>query len=597
MGAVTAKDTRVVGIPWTFSPILDLATAPIWPRVFETFGEDPYLVSELGVAIVQGYQGENNDISDPTKVAACMKHFIGYGNSRTGQDQNPSWIPDRFLYNYYLPSFQAAINAGAATIMESYQDLNGEAVCGSKRYLRTLLREEMGFEGLLVTDWEEIKQLHRFHKTASSFKDAVRLAMQETSIDLSMVPSDNSFFEYLVELVQEGVIPESRLDESVARILTLKEKLGLFDAPFPDPNNPLLGTIGGKEDRDAALEAARESIILAENKNGFLPLSTTKHKRILVAGPSCDSLTYMAGGWSVNWQGAPVDSLFTYGTTVLQGIRDMVSGTDVEVIPRRGCGIDGTSDPYEFEDVVKEASIADAIVLCMGETHYTEIPGNIDDLTLVEGQRNLIKAVADTGKPVAVVLFEGRPRVLTSAIDSVSAVLVGFLPGLDGGQAVAEILFGKTNPSGRLPISYPKTTGINAQYWRKVNENAKFQWEFGHGLSYSQFVYSNLQLPSTMRPAEQLRVSFTVRNNGPLAGKEAVLLYVSDEYRQIVPDVKLLKRFEKISLNVGEERTMSFTLSVEDLSFYGIDNQFIYEEGDFTIRVGSLVGSFKLVLN
>jgi len=595
MGAVTAKDTRIHGIPWTFSPILDLAAMPIWSRVFETFGEDPYLISELGVAIIQGYQGQTNNISDPTKVAACMKHFLGYGNPRTGQDQNPSWIPDRFLYNYFIPSFQAAVDAGAATVMESYNDINGEAVCGSKRYLQTLLREEMGFEGLLVTDWEEIKQLHRFHKIAATDKDAVKIAIGETSIDLSMVPTDTSFYEYLLELVQEGVIPESRLDESVTRILQLKEDLGILDNPYPDPNNPLLETVGSTEDRNGAYEMGKESVILAVNKNSILPLRPANYRRILLAGPSSDSLTYMSGGWTINWQGAPLDSLFQYGVTVREGVEAVLEGTGVEFVWRRGCDIQGRSDPNEFEDAVYEASISDVVILCIGEDVYAEVVGNLQDITLQEGQLNLLAAMAVTGTPVIVVIFEGRSRVLTDVIDEAAAVLVAFLPGPEGGRAVADLLFGNANPSGRMPISYPKSTGIISPYWHKVTERYNVQWEFGHGLSYSNFEYSNLRLSNTtITPKDQLTVSVMVRNNGPYDGKETVLLYITDEYRQIVPEVKMLKRFEKVFLAVGNEVSVTFVLTIEDLSFYGIDNKKIYESGDFTLTIANLSARFLL---
>lgn len=390
MGAITAKDTRVVGIPWTFAPILDLATNPRFPRVYESFGEDPYTCGELGAALIKGYQGYPANLSNPTKVAACMKHFIGYGNPRSGNDRSTSWIPDRELYQYYVPPFQAAIDAGVATAMESYNDINGEPVCGSKKYLRTLLREEMGFEGMLVTDWHEILDLYSFHRVANSTKEATRITMDRTSVDMSMVPSDVSFYDDMLALVREGRIPEERLDESVERILILKEELGLLDNPYPDPENPLLDSLGSAEDRNMALDLARESITLLKNGKDILPLSVEQYSRILVTGPSADSLRYQSGGWTINWQGASDESYFPFGTTVLEGIQSIA---DMQVDYVRGCDINGKSKPGELDEVRNAAANADIAIVVIGEDTYAEQMGDIHDSMLNEGQLNLFKEV------------------------------------------------------------------------------------------------------------------------------------------------------------------------------------------------------------
>jgi len=584
-------------MPWLFSPILDLATEPRWARFYETFGEDPYVVSELGAAIIKGMQGGfPANLSDPTKGAACMKHFIAYGEPRTGKDRNPTWIPDRFLYEYFVPSFQSAVDVGVATAMESYNDVNGEPVCASEKYLKTLIRDEMGFTGMLVTDWAEIKDLTRFHMVAENEKEATRITMERTTVDMSMVAIGTAFFDYLLELVQEGVILESRLDESAGRILQLKEDLDLFNNPLPDPNSPLLETIGGTEDRQVALNIARESITLLQNQNGFLPLNPNTPRRILVAGPSGDSLTNLCGGWTVNWQGAPDDSYFRFGTTLLEGIH-MVS-LNSEIIYRRGCDNFGISEPGEFEETLAEASRSDVVILAIGEHTYAERVGDIDDIVLPQGQLDLTLALIATGIPVVVVLIEGRPRVLNGATNDATAILHAYLPCLEGGQAIAEIIFGLVNPSGKLPFSYPDKAGNTPlQYYHKVTEDkATFQWEFGAGLSYSTISYSGLNLSSqTIRPADVLTITINVTNNGPYNALETVLVYIRDVYREITPEVKRLRRFEKISLSNGETKTVSFQLTVEDLTFIGISEQRVYEYGQFNVMIAQHSASFSLV--
>eukprot|EP01100_Stratorugosa_tubuloviscum_P014662 TRINITY_DN798_c0_g2_i1.p1 TRINITY_DN798_c0_g2~~TRINITY_DN798_c0_g2_i1.p1 ORF type:complete len:760 (+),score=331.53 TRINITY_DN798_c0_g2_i1:50-2329(+) len=599
VGEIGGKDTKAVGISWVFSPILDIATMPLWARVYETFGEDPFLAAEMGKAIIKGYQGNNLTYYEESKVAACMKHFIGYCATRSGHDKVPAWIPDRLLSQYYVPPYISAIEAGVATAMESYADVNGVPVVASTQYLKTLLRDQLNFTGMLVTDYAEIEELHNFHYAAASIKEAVQITMSRTTIDMSMIPLDVSFPTFLYELVKEGSIPESRVDESCARVVELKVALGLFDNPIPDPNNNLIPTIGSSQDRSRALDACRESITLLKNDNNLLPLSLSKSTKLLVTGPSANSIGLISGGWTINWQGTSDDSLFSYGSTILKAIQTITQGSSVTVQYSKGCNIDGSNTNEQLNDAINLAQQSDVLIVAIGEDHYAEIMGDISDLTLVQGQRDFVNALINTGKPIVLVLVEGRPRILAGIEDKVSSVVHTYLPGPEGGQALAEILFGIVNPSGRLPMNYPKNTGdIPFTYWHKVTETGTVAWEFGTGLSYSKISVSNLQLSNQkMYENETISVSVSVTNSGPYTAKYSVLMYIRDQYRSITPEVKMLKAFEKIELQVGQSRVVNFEINSEMLSFYGIDNTKQVEAGMFYVYIDSLQQSFELLTN
>ena len=570
-GEVTAYETKASGIPWTFSPVLDIGRDARWPRLWETYGEDPHLASELGVAYIQGLQSDNVD--SPYKVASTMKHFLGYSVTLRGKDRGPAWIPDRQLREYFLPTFEAAIAAGAKTVMINSGEINGIPVHANKAILIDLLREELGFKGLAVTDWEDVGYLVSRHRIAEDFKDAIRIAIN-AGIDMAMVPMDTRFPVLLKELVEEGKVPLSRIDESVKRILMMKKELGLFDrtmenlSEFPDFASP--------KHQAKALQAAEESIILAKNDDEMLPLSADS--KVLVVGPNANSLNVLNGGWTGTWQGDNPK----YST---QG-KDNI----LEALKRKK----GTQITYAAEDEVAAAASADVIVACIGEKTYTEKPGDIDDLTLDADQIKLIKDLKETGKPIVLVVIEGRPRVIKDIVDDASAILVGFLPGDAGGEAIANILFGETVPSGKFPITYPKNSNDLITYDHKgtdlVHRDFSMngfnpQWEFGHGLSYTQFEYSGLTANPT---ADGVSVSVTVTNSGAVEAKEVVQLYVSDLVASITPSVKRLRAFDKINLASGESQTLSFDLSRRDLSFVGIDNEWVFESGDFMIKCGGL---------
>eukprot|EP00854_Cymbomonas_tetramitiformis_P010796 gene10796-12771_t len=604
MGRVTAKDTRMAGMHWAFSPILGIATQPLWPRVFETFGEDPHLASQLGVAMIQGLQGTRtgDTINTKVEVAACMKHFVGYSNPRTGHDRSPEWIPDRMLYQYYVPSFAAAVQQGhVATAMESYNELNGVPMVSSKQYLQELLRKDLRFEGMLVTDWEEIRNLHQWHQTASSFKEAVRIAMDRTSIDMSMVPNDTSFAELLLELVNEGftlsppqmllhggggVISEDRVDVSLGRVLHLKAKLGLIQDPelmVQEAEEALEeekiseNVVGSDEDRSLAMHMARESVVLLRNDNDLLPLQPAVSDKVLVTGPCAHSLSYLSGGWTLHWQGATTDASFTHGATLKDAIEQR------------------SADPATKFSMVHHPAAVDAAaeaaytVVCLGEPNYAEKPGNIDDLAMSGGQLQLLRALKETDTKLVLLLIEGRPRLLHGVADGVPAVLHGFLPGPEGGHAVSDIIFGAVNPSGRMPISYPRSAGqMPLQYWHAPTEDeAKFEFEFGDGLSYTTFEYTDVHLSKEkIRPGEAATVTLNVKNTGTVTGKEVVLLYIRDEYRSTTPEVRMLKHFKKLELEPGQTRNVSFTVTCDDLAFVDTRMEWVIEPGNFTLYVG-----------
>ena len=604
---IAAMETRAAGIPWSFSPVLDLGRQPLWPRFYETFGEDPYLAKVMGVAFVRGLEG--TDVSSQDHVAASLKHYMGYSLPLTGRDRTPAWIPENYLREYFLPTFDAAVKAGAHTIMVNSAEINGVPGHINRHILTDILRDELGFKGFVVSDWEDIKKLVTIWHVAANEKEATRMAVM-AGIDMSMVPLDYSFADYLIALVKEGAVPQSRIDEAVRRILKVKFELGLFENPMP--NAALKSKIGLPESRQASLQAARESMTLLKNANNLLPLA--KDRKVLVTGPTADSLISLNNGWTYVWQGSE-ESLYPKGNpTIRRAIEARAGAANVTYVPgtkiTRAAGSTSNNTPTDVEaevDIpaaVRAAGAADVVVLCLGEGSYTETPGNITDLTLSEPQLKLAEALEATGKPVVLVLVEGRPRIINRVVDKAGAVLMAYNPGNEGGQAVADVLFGDVNPSGKLPFTYPRTPNglINYDHKPFETEDTAFgnmaftpQFEFGRGLSYTTFAYSDLRLnKKTVMSNGDLSVSVTVTNSGRRSGKEVVQLYVSDLVASLSPPGKRLKRFAKIYLEPGQSRTLTFKLRPDDLSFIGADNKPVVEPGEFEVMIAGLKDRFQL---
>jgi len=584
---ITAYETRASWIPWNFSPVLDIGRDARWPRLWETFGEDVHLSSVMGAAMVEGLQGE--DVNSPQRVAATMKHFLGYSVPLTGKDRTQAWIPERQLREYVLPPFKAALEAGALTVMINSGEMNGIPVHANKEILTGLLRDELGFEGIAVTDWEDIGYLHSRHRIAKDYKEAIKIAIN-AGIDMSMVPVDLQFPQLLKELVEEGSVPMERIDESVRRILTAKFKLGLFEQPY-HTEEKLYDKFGSEEFAMESYYAAAEAVTLLKNNNDILPLSTDT--RVLVTGPTANSLTALNGGWSRTWQGTDPQYDTQGKATILEAIRSKIGQGSVTHVE----GADFNS-AINIEEAVSAAQNSDVALICIGESPYTEKPGDLNDLWLPEAQRDLVKAVSETGTPVVLVLVEGRPRVISDIEADADGVLMAYLPGDEGGPAIADILFGVVNPSGKLPITYPRYPNdlvtYDHNYTDQIDTNFGTdafnpQWEFGHGLSYTTFEYKDMRLSSTnMGPDGQITIEVDITNSGDRSGKETVQLYVSDLVASVTPPVKRLRKFEKVSLESGQTQTVSFSLAPEDLAFVGKDNNWITEPGEFTLRIGPL---------
>jgi beta-glucosidase len=593
-GEITAYETRASYIPWNYSPVLDLGKSPLWPRIYETFGEDPYLVKTMGASIITGYQG--NNVGDKYHVAACMKHYLGYSYPLSGKDRTPAWIPDRYMREYFLPPFAEAVKAGAKTLMINSGEINGVPIHASKYMLTDVLRGELHFDGIAVTDWRDIQYLHDRHHIAATQKDAVMIAVN-AGVDMSMVPYDYTFFTYLVELAKEGKVPMSRINEAVHRILKVKYELGLFERPVGNPDD--YPKFGSDEFRNVSLQAATEAITLLKNNNNTLPLK--KGIKVLVTGPTANTMRSLDGGWSYNWQGDMADKLAVGKNTILKAIEQKIGKNNVTYQP--GASFDQLQN---MDDAVNAAKNADAIVLCLGELSYTENVGNIDDLSLPAAQTQLARELAKTGKPIILVLAEGRPRIVTEAENHSSATIMTYFSGNEGGDALANILFGDANPSGRLSITYPRYTNALNNYYRKNLENGNPDdkhgynplYEFGTGLSYTTFSYSNLHINKTeLMAGETLTISVEVKNTGPIEGKEAVLLYTSQMYASIAPDFKRLRAYDKIDLKAGESKNVTFKLTPKDLAFVNDVNKTVTEAGDFKIMIGDQSVGFKYTSN
>jgi beta-glucosidase len=604
---ITAIETRAAGIPWSFSPVLDLGRNPLWPRFWETFGEDPYLAKVMGLAFVRGLEG--TDVSSDSAVASSLKHYMGYSFPLTGRDRTPAWIPENYLREYFLPPFDVALRAGARTVMINSGEINGVPGHINRQILTDILRNELGFKGFVVSDWEDIKKLVNIWRIAATEKEATRLAVM-AGIDMSMVPSDFSFADLLIELVKEGAVPQSRIDEAVRRILRVKFELGLFEKP--GPNTALKSKFALPEYRQVSLDAARESMTLLKNANNILPLAKTT--KVLVTGPTSDSLISLNNGWTYVWQGSEEKLYPKDRHTIRRAVEAKVGASNVTFVQGtrifRTPGTPSNNNPTDKEEevdiaaAVRAAQNVDVIVLALGEGSYCETPGNITDLTIGEPQIKLTEALKATGKPIVMVLVEGRPRIINRLVDSASAILMAYNPSNEGGTAIADVLFGDANPSGKLPFTYPRTPNglINYDHKPFETENTAFgnmafkpQFEFGEGLSYTTFAYSDLQLgKQSISANEELPVTVTVTNTGKRAGREAVLVYVSDLVASIAPPNRRLRRFAKINLEPGQKRTLTFKLRREDLSFIGADNKPTVEPGEFNVTVGGLTQKFTL---
>src|SRR5258707_10740643 len=588
---ISAAETRKAGIPWSFSPVLDAGRQPLWPRLWETFGEDTYLATVMGVATVRGF--EVSKLSNAGSVSASLKHYVGYSYPTTGGDRSPALIPENTLREYFLAAFSAAVKAGAHTVMVNSSEVNGIPGHANGYLLKDILRGELGLQGFVVSDWMDIKKLVSVHHVAANEKEATRIAVL-AGIDMSMVPSDYSFSNLLLELAQEGKVPASRIDEAVRRILTVKYQLGLFEDPLRGIDSKTV--IGSPESRQVSLEAARESITLLKNENQVLPLAKTAH--VLVTGPDADSLIPLDNGWSYTWQGDRESMYPKDRATILRAIQEKIGAANVTYVP-------GTTYNKEVDitKAAEAASKADAVVICLGEWAYAETPGNIPDLSLPDAQLNLAMKVMETKKPVILLLTEGRPRIISRIVDSAQAIVMAYNPSNEGGQAIAEILFGDVNPSGKLPITYPRATNrlftydhkmFSGEDWGEGKAMAAPQFEFGSGLSYTTFSYSDLHVaPTTASGTQTIRVDVTVNNTGSRAGKELVQLYLNERVASVTPPLKRLKRFAKVSLQPGESRQVSFELTSEDLSFISADNKRIVEPGVFDVRIDNLQQSFE----
>ena len=593
---VTAKELRASGVRWNFAPVLDCGRQPLWSRFPETYGEDVYIGRTLGVAAIKAY--EEDGLKNPTAVASCMKHYLAYSASRTGKDRTPIYLPETEMREYYLPQFRAAVKAGATTLMVNSSEINGTPVHASKYLLTDVLRRELGFEGVIVTDWEDIIRLHTRHNVAPTPRAAVVMAIN-AGIDMSMVPTDFSFFVLLREAVQKGEVPISRIDDAVRRILLLKAKVGLLDNAYPEP--AATANFGRPEYQQLALQAAREAMTLLKNEGDILPLHTGM--RLLVAGPSARSISALNGCWSYTWQGKDERWYPAGSKTIYDALSEKFGAGRVSTT-----AVGDFTNPANYDTTALKAAAgaADAIVLCLGENAYAESPGTIGDLALPDEQKALARAAASTGKPVIFVLTEGRPRFITDIAPLAKGILLAYWSGRKTAEAVSDVLSGDYNPDGRLPFSYPRSSGEIVLYDRKPTEDIreifnsdmtmdgyKPLYPFGWGLSYTRFEYGDLLLssPSFSGPGK-LTVSVTVKNSGSRDGKHTVELYTRQHYASITPNMRRLRAFKKIFLKAGESQTASFTIDRDDLAFVNAQLRTVTEPGDFDVFIGDRKAAF-----
>ena len=593
----TAYETRAVSVPWTYSPTVDLGRDARWPRIWENFGEDCYLSSEMGKAMVYGFQGEDPNNIDQYHIATSMKHFMGYGVPWTGKDRTPAYISPADLREKHFAPFLAGLQAGALTVMVNSASVNGMPMHANKDILTGWLKEETGWDGVLITDWADINNLYTREMVAKDKKDALRIAIN-AGIDMIMEPYSCDACGYLIELVKEGKIPMSRIDDACRRVLRMKYRLDLFKNPTQKLKN--YPKFGGEEFAKLALEGATESMVLLKNEGNILPLQ--HGKKILLTGPNANQMRCLDGGWSYTWQGHRADEFAGKYNTIYEAFCNEYGKENV--ILNQGVTYNEKGKYWEenepqIQGAVAAAKDADVIVACIGENSYTETPGNLTDLWLSENQRNLVKALAQTGKPVILVLNEGRPRLIADIEPLAQGIINILIPGNMGGDALANLVSGKSNFSGKMPYTYPKEINSLANYDFKKSEevgtmegaydyNAKItqQWGFGYGLSYTSYKYSNLKVSqSDFRHGDIIKVSVDVKNTGKVAGKESVLLFSSDLIASMVPDGRRLRAFNKIELQPGETKTVTFELKADDLAFVGWDGKWRLEEGDFKLMI------------
>ena len=576
MGRITALETSDLGQTWNFAPILDVGRNPYWPRQYETFGESPYVCGKMGAAYIKALQDEPGVA--PYKLTATAKHFLGYSDPKTGWDRVPSVIPDQELREVFLPPFQEAIKAGVKTFMINSGEVNGVPVHASKYLLTDLLRKELGFKGVILTDWADILQLIGQHHIAHDEREATKMALL-AGIDMSMTATTTTFCTVTKELVESGELPISLIDSSCARILRLKFDLGLFENPFPRKDR--YNRIGSAENKAIALQAAKESIVLLKNENQLLPLAKSV-KKIVLAGPASNSKRNITGGWTIEWAGAPENRFPANMETIYSALKKEFANTNIVLFDST---LRNASEMQKFES---ESTSADAIICAVGEQPYAEGRGNINDLTLDPDQLLLIERAIATGKPVLVVMSAGRPRILGELAKKIKGFIHFGLPCEQGGIALAEILSGKTNPSGKLSITYPNSVGHLLPHNAKQHESYKNWFPFGAGLSYTNFEYKSLTLSdSIINRNKSVTVKLTVKNKGTRDGKESVLLFIKDEVRTITPPMKELKNFTKIDLKAGEEKEVSFEIVPErDLSYPSATGELQIEEGFFEVQIG-----------
>ena len=598
----TAYETRAVSVPWTYSPTVDLGRDARWPRIWENFGEDCYLSSEMGKAMVYGFQGEDPNNIDQYHIATSMKHFMGYGVPWTGKDRTPAYISPADLREKHFAPFLAGLQAGALTVMVNSASVNGMPMHANKEILTGWLKEQTGWDGVLVTDWADVNNLYTREMIAKDKKDALRIAIN-AGIDMIMEPYSCDACGYLIELVKEGKIPMSRIDDACRRVLRMKYRLDLFKNPTQKLKN--YPKFGGEEFAKLALEGATESMVLLKNEklqdgNPVLPLA--KGKKILLTGPNVNQMRCLDGGWSYTWQGHRTDEFAGKYNTIYEAFCNQYGKENV--ILNQGVTYNEKGKYWEenepqIQGAVDAAKDADVIVACIGENSYTETPGNLTDLWLSENQRNLVKELSKTGKPVILVLNEGRPRLIADIEPLAQGIIDILIPGNMGGDALVNLVSGKSNFSGKMPYTYPKEINSLANYDFKKSEevgtmegaydyNAKItqQWGFGHGLSYTSYKYSNLKVSqSDFCHGDIIKVSVDVKNTGKVAGKESVLLFSSDLIASMVPDGRRLRAFDKIELQPGETKTVTFNLNADDLAFVGYDGKWVLEEGDFKLMI------------
>ncbi len=591
---ITAYETRASNLPWNFSPVLDLGRNAAWPRIWETYGEDVFLISEMGQEVIKGYQGNDRNNVDKQHVAACLKHYMGYGTPVNGKDRTPANIPQTDLIEKHYEPFVRAVEAGALSVMVNSGIVNGESVHASYNFITKMLKQDLNFDGVVVSDWQDVNNLYERDRIAKSDKEAVKIAFN-AGIDMAMVPYDIDYTDYLIELVNEGEVSMSRLDDAVRRVLRLKFRLGLFDKPVFECAE--YDQFASNESKAAARMTAEESITLLKNTENLLPLSA--NKRVLLTGPNAHSLRTLQGGWTLSWQGEKVERFIDNRNTFLTSIQKHAQ--DVVYAP----GVSYKKDAYwkeenvNIDEAVQAARNVDVIIACVGENTYTEKPGDLNDLSLSQNQQDLVKALAKTGKPIVLVLNSGRPRTIANIEALTQAIVQTYLPGTFGGEVTADILYGITNPSGKLPYTYPKYPNSLFNYDYKPAENRTemegaydygavqdLQYGFGHGLSYTSFEYSNLKVDKNeFLPSDKLIFSVDVRNAGDRAGKETVLLFTSDLYASITPDNRRLKGFEKVDLQPGETKTVQIEVKASDLAFVNLAGEWVLEEGEFKVQV------------